>query len=244
MQVGFCGICHKERKTLKHHLSYDPEILLDVCSPCHLALHTVDIGAFQKLAEIKKQYGHLWENGYEKYLKSPWKRAMSKKACKKFESKLENKIIRREAKRAWYRKPGNKEKVRETGREWRAKNKEACLQKAREYYKRKRLDILAHKRGYYDNNGEEIKKIAREKRKNPEMGDYIRKQERERKSSLENRVKKAEYNKNYRQSPEGKLRRIEARKRYKQKKKLKLGDNNYPLFIEQMEDRLNVPNNV
>jgi hypothetical protein len=34
-----CAVCKFEPATQRHHLSYDPEILIDVCVPCHLQIH-------------------------------------------------------------------------------------------------------------------------------------------------------------------------------------------------------------
>ena len=39
-----CVICKKEEATQKHHICYDPEIILDVCVPCHIKLHKHGVG--------------------------------------------------------------------------------------------------------------------------------------------------------------------------------------------------------
>lgn len=43
---------------------------MDVCRNCHYGLHQISIDALQKIIDIKRQFGHLWKNCHEQYLKS------------------------------------------------------------------------------------------------------------------------------------------------------------------------------
>ena len=39
-----CSICHLREATQKHHISYDPEIVIHVCVDCHGLLHNHGVG--------------------------------------------------------------------------------------------------------------------------------------------------------------------------------------------------------
>lgn len=39
-----CVICKTAKATQQHHLSYNPEITIDVCVPCHVKIHQHGVG--------------------------------------------------------------------------------------------------------------------------------------------------------------------------------------------------------
>lgn len=39
-----CAVCKKREATQEHHLSYDPELRIDICLPCHVKLHEHGVG--------------------------------------------------------------------------------------------------------------------------------------------------------------------------------------------------------
>jgi len=44
--TNICAICKTQTQTQKHHLSYDPELVIDVCIPCHIKIHQHGVGRF------------------------------------------------------------------------------------------------------------------------------------------------------------------------------------------------------
>ena len=40
-----CAVCHSREAEQKHHLRYDPDIIIDVCVPCHILIHNHGVGA-------------------------------------------------------------------------------------------------------------------------------------------------------------------------------------------------------
>lgn len=38
-KTGFCSDCKKERKTEFHHISYKPNIFIELCKECHIKRH-------------------------------------------------------------------------------------------------------------------------------------------------------------------------------------------------------------
>jgi len=65
-----CSLCHKEEKTLGHHLSYDPEIVMVICYRCHVMLHKLaelSVKEREQTLQIVGQYGNNWDNGKDKY---------------------------------------------------------------------------------------------------------------------------------------------------------------------------------
>jgi len=43
-QHSACAVCKKTGTTQSHHLSYNPEIIIDVCVPCHMKIHQHGVG--------------------------------------------------------------------------------------------------------------------------------------------------------------------------------------------------------
>ncbi len=41
--MNTCYVCKKENKTVKHHLSYCPQIIINVCHGCHNKIHRGDL---------------------------------------------------------------------------------------------------------------------------------------------------------------------------------------------------------
>lgn len=42
--MGKCVICKQNDIEQKHHISYDPEIIIEICTPCHVLLHKHGVG--------------------------------------------------------------------------------------------------------------------------------------------------------------------------------------------------------
>jgi len=38
-RVGFCSDCGKKKKTEFHHISYEPNLFIEVCKSCHIKRH-------------------------------------------------------------------------------------------------------------------------------------------------------------------------------------------------------------
>jgi hypothetical protein len=80
--IGICGICQEEHPLLGHHLSYEPEIVIQICQKCHSFLHFGAKRPRDKLYiyfDLITTYGDNWENGIEKYKKSDWYRHRQKR---------------------------------------------------------------------------------------------------------------------------------------------------------------------
>jgi hypothetical protein len=43
MRMKQCYICKETKKLLKHHLSYSPQIIINVCRGCHNRIHRGDL---------------------------------------------------------------------------------------------------------------------------------------------------------------------------------------------------------
>jgi len=41
---SICAVCKKVTATQRHHLSYGPELVIDVCVPCHIKIHQHGVG--------------------------------------------------------------------------------------------------------------------------------------------------------------------------------------------------------
>jgi hypothetical protein len=117
-----CEICHSTEKIVFHHLSYDPEMGIDVCRKCHFALHCIDVDVFPKIMELKKKYGHLWVNGNEQYQKSKRFREVQKLYRKTEKAKEGEKRIRQS------------EEFKKKRKEYLMKNREVIAQRKREQY--------------------------------------------------------------------------------------------------------------
>ena len=68
-----CTICNKDQKLICHHLSYEPEIIIDVCHGCHWLMHRLAIMPQDQqdiILDYIRKYSDQWENGREKYHKS------------------------------------------------------------------------------------------------------------------------------------------------------------------------------
>ena len=52
-----CAVCKTEEAMQQHHLSYEPELKIDVCVKCHVTLHGhgVGVGAGNKKNDINMQ---------------------------------------------------------------------------------------------------------------------------------------------------------------------------------------------
>jgi hypothetical protein len=54
-----CSICKTNEASQKHHLSYQPEISIDVCVPCHKQLHNHGVGygvGFHQVPQNEEPY--------------------------------------------------------------------------------------------------------------------------------------------------------------------------------------------
>jgi hypothetical protein len=154
MDIGYCEICHKFGKIVRHHLSYDPEILMDVCHSCHLTLHLVDIEALEKIIELKKKYGHLWTNGNEQYQKSKHYKKIQTAYRKTDKCRMKEKERRQDpewkAKRQAYLDK-NKEGIKQLKHRWYLEFKEKYPEKLKEinrkagkkYYDKKKIEQVA-----------------------------------------------------------------------------------------------------
>lgn len=87
-----CELCGKERKLIKHHLRYSPELTIFLCFPCHLMLHVfnkLDDAQKQKFLEWVNEYGKFWEPGNLLYRSTESYKVASKNRARKHELKPE-----------------------------------------------------------------------------------------------------------------------------------------------------------
>lgn len=53
--MGVCAVCGSSGSTQRHHISYNPEILIDVCIDCHIEIHSGGgVGSLPK--SVQKQF--------------------------------------------------------------------------------------------------------------------------------------------------------------------------------------------
>ncbi len=130
-------------KIIFHHLSYVPEIGIDVCRKCHLGLHLIDIESLEKIIRLKKEYGHLWVNGNEQYFNSN----RAKEVRKKYSQSEKGK----ERAKQRYKNIKNTD-------EWKKKRQEYIARKKDIIKERKRKQYLKYK----ETIPEKLKQINRE----------------------------------------------------------------------------------
>jgi len=109
-----CQLCQKEitKNPIKHHISYDPEIIMDLCYPCHNLIHNLNKLSIESIAEaiqLVLNYGHLWENGFEKYRNSESYKENQSKWHKKYYQKFKDTERYKKYRETYYNK--NKKKM-------------------------------------------------------------------------------------------------------------------------------------
>ena len=94
-----CSICKSNIKLIIHHLSYNPEITVTVCTKCHLALHNLARMSQEQrniVNEWVEQYGDLWEEGTEKYYESEHYKNIKRESNRKHQKTNESKNYHKE----------------------------------------------------------------------------------------------------------------------------------------------------
>ncbi len=136
--MKYCSICGLEKKLVTHHLSYNPEIIINLCQHCHLTMHKIARLLPDKqdtLFEMVRQYGSQWENGHAKHIKTEHCRKKARERYIYRTDKAKNRI--RE-----YRKT---DRYKEYKKEYQKKYRQRNLEKIRDYerqYAQERRDKL------------------------------------------------------------------------------------------------------
>ena len=146
--ISLCPLCNKVKKLLGHHLSYEPEIVINICEACHIEFHNMvrlyKTDRFNKYIEWIKQYGDTqWDDGKAKYLRSSY----SKTARNRWVNSERGKSWRKE----YAQKEENKVKVRENAKKYYWAHLEDERKRSREYAKeyRKRPHVKERLSKYY-----------------------------------------------------------------------------------------------
>jgi len=71
-----CFLCSRTEGRIEgHHLSYEPEIVIDLCKRCHNFVHSFPYYSedqIQQVREWARSFSHQWKGGTQKYLKSDY----------------------------------------------------------------------------------------------------------------------------------------------------------------------------
>ena len=151
-EKGICTVCkNDQRMILGHHLTYEPEVIIYLCSQCHLILHglaRLDFDITNTLIGWVKQYGKDWIGGGEKYHKGEYAKKVQREISEKYNQKHRSEAVERAKKyREKYpdRIKQQKEQykklhpnyAKEKSKKWRENNPE-LLKRQRENGKEKR----------------------------------------------------------------------------------------------------------
>ena len=123
-----CILCNSIKNIHGHHLSYDPEIVINLCLKCHLFLHLFSRFSEDQITKIREwvvQYSKQWVDGTNKYRKSKYRKQLKKDRYQLNKDRIiesSTKWIKdhpdqaRETHQKWLMK--NKDKVRQTEKKW------------------------------------------------------------------------------------------------------------------------------
>lgn len=128
-QKDECHVCQNRRRRIcGHHLSYEPEIIVYLCSVCHFLLHELNRGSLNRVDLFKdwiEKFGGNWTNGTEQYFKSEYRKKLSKENDEK-------------------RRKLNPRDGADRQKRYRERNREHHLELRRKnYQKNKHLDVTA-----------------------------------------------------------------------------------------------------
>lgn len=181
--VEKCELCNGRlgyRRLVAHHLSYEPEKIVFLCQICHTFIHhlyryTEDE---QKIAkEWIILYGHLWDNGFEKFANSNYRKSRGKREY--WQNPEKARIHQREYRKKhpdWFRKYSqkyeekHKEERKEYSRLYRLKN----LERLREYDRKRRLTESGKER-YKEYEKSERGRAVGKKYERSEKGKVVKK---------------------------------------------------------------------
>jgi hypothetical protein len=164
--IKFCELCGLEIKgkmIAGHHQSYEPEIRIYLCAPCHRFLHTLSkLTSEQKLQAEKwvMEYGHLWKNwtkakyqrtqhhkDYMKSYKKIW-RSLNKAHQIEYDQQYREEHKDRINETATNRRKKNPEKQRDASKKYYLNHKEEESQRHKDYVKRNYKHIQEYNSKY------------------------------------------------------------------------------------------------
>jgi len=134
-----CELCSGKRKSkriIHHHLSYEPEIIIFLCSSCHRFLHSFvlyDKAQQEKIINWFMVYSSQWKNGKDKFYKSQYYKDYIERW------RNENKLLLKEKQKNYIQS-----------------NKQRIYKEARGYYYRNRERISEQRKVQYQKRKEEL----------------------------------------------------------------------------------------
>ena len=57
LPIVVCDVCKRKRAEQRHHLCYEPELVINVCMDCHQKIHNHGVGR-----PIQNFYGGKWKS--------------------------------------------------------------------------------------------------------------------------------------------------------------------------------------
>jgi hypothetical protein len=156
--VKACLLCGRiEGRIEGHHLSYDPEIVIDLCKRCHNFVHYFPYYSedqIQKVREWVKSFSYQWQNGTQKYLKSHYAKKVRQEFRQRYYQEIE---IPNDSQRKY--RHANLEKIHQRQRIWMRNRRKNPEFKAKERIYKKAYMTL-----YNEMHREEINRKAAMKR--------------------------------------------------------------------------------
>jgi hypothetical protein len=148
--MKICKLCDNKsgsKKWDRHHLSYEPEIIILLCHKCHAALHSMAVippENRQLMNEWIEQYGNQWVNCNEKYKKSNSYKTLMKS---------DGHALSKEYQDEWKKQHPEKVKQYNKTQDEKRKRDPIRIQWEKEYQKKYRKEYMkdpAHKRAARD----------------------------------------------------------------------------------------------
>ncbi len=65
-----CAVCKQVEATQKHHVAYEPELLIDVCVQCHKTIHNHGVGNGSEYYHPIEEARKLWYDNKDKVVEA------------------------------------------------------------------------------------------------------------------------------------------------------------------------------